>query len=300
MLPLSRDFLLFGRSRFLLAFVVLTGFSVSVVAVGKDRAVLVGSTDPAFLREAVGQLVDGVSPIEGTIVVGSEAELIFNAGSRWSTKLLYAAITHLTYGVEPSRQVRGVRLAFPWPGSSQFTDKPHYVLTVIHRDQTGTEQSDVFELGKNLVRPLLEALERRTAKRVAFLSVDACLKLKSPEECGVGSPDELRGLKRVHVDTRGNAEHRDHIVAEIRKATLGLEVVAAAEDAEISLKFHGQVFNESGKNIDGGRGEVMIFQNSDSHVVLVFTDRDTSVWGRAPAINFGAEFVRLYRKANGR
>lgn len=300
-MTLTRDSLLPGvRSCWVVVLVVMTGLSVSVVAVGQEKAVLVGSTSPAFLREAVGQLVDRVSPIEGTIDVGSDAEVTFDAGSRWSAKVPYAAITHLTYGVEASGQARGIRLAFPWPGSSQFTNKPHYVLTVIHRTQTGADQADVFELGKKLVRPVFEALERRTARRVEFLSVDACMELKSPKDCGLGSPDELRGLKRVHIDTRGNAQHREGIVAEIEKATLGLEVVAAVESAEISLRFHGQRFNEAGKNIDGGRGEVTILRNPDSPVVLVFTDRDTSVWGRAPSSNFGSAFVKAYRNANNR
>lgn len=296
-LPLTRDSLQWGaRSVWLMVLVLVSGLS-SVMAVGRDKAVLVGSTSPTFLDHAIRQAVDGRPPIEGTIDITSDAALAFDAGSRWSAKLPYAAITQLTYGVEASRQARGIRIAFPWPGSSQFTDKPHYILTVVRRQQSGAEDSDVFELGRDLVRPVIETLERRTGIRVEFLSVDACLTLKTAKDCRLGSPDELRGLKRVHVDARNNAKHRADIVAEIENANVGLQVVAGAEDAEILLRFHGERFFED-KTIDGGRGEVTVVRNSDSVVVLQFTDRDTSVWGRAPSINFSREFVKAYKKAN--
>jgi hypothetical protein len=52
------------------------------------------------------------------------------------------------------------------------------------------------------------------------------------------------------------------------------------------------------KTIDGGRGEVTVIRKSGSVVVVQFTARDTSVWGRAPSINFGREFVKACKKAN--
>jgi hypothetical protein len=266
------------------------------MAVGRDKAVLVWSSRPAFLGLALRQAAEGKRPIEGTIDIGSDAELAFDAGSRWSAKLPYATITHLTYGVEAGGQVR-IRVPFPWPGSSQFTDKPHYILTIIRREQSGAEQSDIFELGANLVRPVIAALERRTAMRVEFLSVDACLALKNATDCRLGNPDALRGLKRVHVEARGDAKQRADIVSEIENAGLGLQVVDRPEDAEILLRFYGQRFFED-KKIDGGRGEVTVLRVPDAIVVLQFIDRDTSIWGRAPSINFGREFVKAYKKAN--
>jgi len=82
----------------------------------------------------------------------------------------------------------------------------------------------VSELGRNLVRPILDILERRTEKRVEFSSVDACLALKTAKDCRLGSPDELRGLRRVHVDARNHAKHRADIVSEIDNADVGLQV----------------------------------------------------------------------------
>jgi hypothetical protein len=271
------------------------------LAVDRDKAVLVGSTSPGFGDEATRERdwIVGWSTIQGRIDSSSDAALTFDAGSRWSVTIPYARIAHVTYGREVGRQVRGLTLAFPWAGSSQFTDKPHYLLTVIYQDETGAHLAEVFELGANLIRPILDTLERRTKTRVEFLGVDACLTLHSPKECRFGSPGELRGLRRVHVDARGNSEYRNDIVAEIERAHLGLELVTQVEEAEIVLRFHGARFFE-GKTIDGGRGEVTIARNPDSVVVLQFTDRDTSVWGRAPSINFGREFVKAYIKANGR
>ena len=67
---------------------------------------------------------------------------------------------------------------------------------------------------------MIDTLERRTDKRVEFLTVDACMQLKSPKDSGFGSPDELRGLKRVHIDTRGNAARRERIALQRSKRRL--------------------------------------------------------------------------------
>jgi len=276
-------------------------WSIAGLAVDDAKAVLLASTNPNFVIEGTRsrKWITGVSPIEGTINITSDAELVFDGGPRWSVRIPYANITHLTYGREVGRRVKGLVIVFPWAGSSQFTDKPHYILTVIRQAESGAEQCEAFELGRNLVRPILDMLERRTEKRVEFLSADACLVMKTAKECRLGNPDELRGLTRVHVDTRGAAEYRANIVSELENAGLGLQVVAQPEDAEIFLRFHGQRFFED-KTIDGGRGEVTVVRDHDSVVVLQFTDRDTSVWGRAPSINFGREFVKAYKKANAR
>ena len=273
-------------------------------AVGKNKAALVGSTAYGFLQEALKDnrwLVFGPPKLEGEMDTTSGSEFTFDAGKRWSLTVPYTAITELTYGRSISnRAPDGLRMFFPWQGSSQFTNKAHYILTVLYQDQTGSEQCAVFELGRDVVRPMLETLESRTTKAVDFLSVDACMRFKSPEDCGFGSPGELKGLKSVHVDARGNAEYRDNIILEIEESGLDLELVADAQDAEIILAFHGERFWESGKNIDGGRGEIVVVRETGSHVVFLFTDRDTSIWGRAPSINFGREFVKAYKKANER
>jgi hypothetical protein len=299
-----------------LSLVLSLVWSVVGLAVGADRAVWVASTSAGFMTAGMGERKwrTGRSPTEGTIAIGSDG-LTFDAGSRGSVKIPYAAITRLTYGREvgsPTRLgdtsvtiggdvqvVKGLIIVPPWPGSTQFTNKPHYILTIIRQDQTGAAQSDVFELGGNLVRPIFDTLERRTEKQVEFLSVDACLTLKTAKDCRLGNPEQLRGLRRVHVDARNDAKHLANIVSEIENADLGLQVVARPEDAEILLRFHGQRFVED-KTIDCGRGEVTIGRHPDSVVVLQFTDRDTSVWGRSPSLNFGREFVKAYKKANTR
>ena len=298
-----------------LSLVLALVWSVVGLAVGADRAVWVASTSAGFMRAAMKERKwrTGRSPIEGTIAIGSDG-LTFDAGRRGSVTIPYAAITRLTYGREVGSPtlgdmsiivggdleiVKGLIIVPPWPGSTQFTDRPHYILTIIRQDQTGAAQSDVFELGGNLVRPIFDTLERRTEKQVEFLSVDACLTLKTAKDCRWGNPEQLRGLKRVHVDARNDAKHVANIVSEIEDANLGLQIVARPEDAEILLRFHGERFVED-KTIDGGRGEVTIGRHPDSVVVLQFTDRHTSVWGRSPSLNFGREFVKAYKKANTR
>ena len=82
-------------------------WSVVALAVGADRAVWVASTSAGFMTAGMGESKwrTGRSATEGTIAIGSDG-LTFDAGSRGSLKVPYAAITRLTYGREVGSPTR--------------------------------------------------------------------------------------------------------------------------------------------------------------------------------------------------
>lgn len=131
-----------------------------------------------------------------------------------------------------------------------------------------------------------------------------------------GKPSELKGLKKVFVDTGGDMKNRDRILNEIQKANLGVELLDSADSAEIILNFQGGKEKQmSGVNsttdtlgntrstpsyrkITVGAGQVFVVRGDKLRVVLSFDDEEKTVFEKKPATNFGKTFVEAYKKAN--
>lgn len=131
-----------------------------------------------------------------------------------------------------------------------------------------------------------------------------------------GKPAELRGLKKVFVDTGGDMKNRERILNEIEKAKLGVELLDSAEGAEVILSFQGGKEKEmSGVNsttdtlgntrstpayrkITVGAGQVFVVRRERLRVILSFDDEEKTVFEKKPATNFGKTFVKAYKKAN--
>ena len=52
-----------------------------------------------------------------------------------------------------------------------------------------------------------------------------------------GQPSDLKGLKKVYVDTGPDTKNRDSIIKDLEKSKLGFEIVDDKADAEILLGF---------------------------------------------------------------
>ena len=131
-----------------------------------------------------------------------------------------------------------------------------------------------------------------------------------------GKPAELKGLKKVFVDTGGDMKNRERILNEIEKAKLGVELLDSAEGAEVILSFQGGKEKQmSGVNsttdslgntrstpsyrkITVGAGQVFVVRGDKLRVVLSFDDEEKTVFEKKPATNFGKSFVKAYKKAN--
>jgi hypothetical protein len=290
----------------------LVCLTTSTFAVGNDRALYVGGTleqmAPPVVGRAeslVGALSGGVSPppkIEGRIILTANGGIEFDAGRRGRVVIPYEAITSLEYGLESGRRMpkaERVHLVIRWDPTEQFTKNAHNLLTIAYRNES-SDEAIVLELGKNLVRPTLESLERRTGKTVEFLNVEACMQLRSNADvCGYGRPGELRGLKKVYIEEGIPPEGRKIIRSEIENSKAGLEVVDALDGAEILLRFRSRRSLDPNCPCEGGRGEVLLAQGEQRRVVLVFTGMKKGIWGKNPTEDFGRTFVNAVRSANG-
>jgi hypothetical protein len=312
-MPLTRPVGWLSIPRGLAVAAIGLGYLTSVVsAVDKDKALYMGGTLKGFaappatnVGERIGSILfpgssDLMPKVEGRINLTSETQFAFEAG-RWGLLAIPDnTITSLEYGLETGHLApkgKALLLVIRWDPTDQFTKNAHNLLTIVYQDQSGTEQAVVMELSKDLVRPTLEALERRTGKPVAFLNVEACMLFNNAETCGYGKPIELKGLKRVFVDA-GLPENRQLIVAEIEKGTTGLEMLESVEGAEIILKYHGAYSVDPACPCEGGRGEVSVVQSTRQRVVLIFTGMKKGIWGKKPAIGFASPFVEAFMKAN--
>ena len=297
--------------------VALACLPVVASAVGKDKARYIGGTPEDFPLNTPAAIFGNAPKIEGRLDTRAASAFTFDGGQWGTLSIPYEAITYVEYGRKlhrpeftfaygafpldrlPLRIPDGRhRIWIPWDPFDQYTDKVHYMLTLVYRDQAGHEQSVVFELGKDVVRPALQALERRTAKAVDFTDVSACLLYKTSEECGYGTPAELRGLRTVALDPEVADSNRARILAEIEQANLGLEVVPDPERADMVLSFDSAHSINPDCPCEGGRGEVSIARDARRRVVFVFTGSKRGVWGKNPATGFGKAFADAYRAAS--
>jgi TonB family protein len=133
-----------------------------------------------------------------------------------------------------------------------------------------------------------------------------------------GAPGELRGVKKIYVDTGGDRKERDNITGEILARLPSLEFVDTAAEAEVLLEFGAgtrvlrgtfETRDQLGitkqkldttRDLEIGKGQV-IKRISDTvlHVLLKFHDPQFNALERKPSTNFARAFVRAYEQANG-
>ena len=159
----------FGRS-IAVSVVLATVLSTTVLAVGGDKAMYVRGSLSALQKRTVGRF--NTQP---------EAVVTFSAGKKGSVAIPYASIASLEFE-QKERVVVIIGLAKP------VSKRLFYYLTIAYRDAEGSEQSGVFELGKDIVRPMLKTLEARSGKTIAFQDTDTCLQYKTPKECALTPP----------------------------------------------------------------------------------------------------------------
>jgi VWFA-related protein len=123
-----------------------------------------------------------------------------------------------------------------------------------------------------------------------------------------GSPEELKGVIKVFVDTNMEKLHRAEIVKEIQKQLPKLEVVPKAEDADIHLKFSlqsiTQVWTEDiplpgrPRPIRGVGKVVKVVSNDRVRLLLEYEEGRKKFGKRNPAEEFAKEFVKAYLRVN--
>lgn len=131
-----------------------------------------------------------------------------------------------------------------------------------------------------------------------------------------GKPEELKGLKKVFVETNGDMKNRDRIIKELDKAKLGLVILDSPDEAEILLVFsagsetalstttspvYGTKSNRTvvhQSKMQSGQGFVALPRNGRARVLISFEDTEKTIWEKKPATNFAKTFIKAYKKAN--
>jgi|SRR6266850_1526798 len=127
-----------------------------------------------------------------------------------------------------------------------------------------------------------------------------------------GEPSDLKGLKKVYIDTGPDTKNRDHIIKNLKNSKLDFEIVDDEKDAEILLGYGaGSVSRKVVGSVIGstviaqtktqrtGTGVVVaINARGKDRLVLSFDDVQNSKWERNPVDNYCREFIKAYKKAN--
>jgi hypothetical protein len=138
-----------------------------------------------------------------------------------------------------------------------------------------------------------------------------------PQDFSPGQPSDLKGLKKVYVETSADPDSRRRIIRELNKPELGLTLLDGPDGAEIILDFGSRTEHHDEKvdlysyvngtygttqvrrEILTGRGRAFVVKDGKRRSVMSFENTKSTFWERDPATNFGHAFRKLYKKVNG-
>src|SRR5437870_13903286 len=78
---------------------------------------------------------------------------------------------------------------------------------------------------------------KRLTLSLALIALFASLSLAQNDSYAYGQPSDLKGLKKVYVDSGPDTKSRDKIIKGLENAKLGFEIVDEEKDAEILLGY---------------------------------------------------------------
>lgn len=158
--------------RITVALVLAATAATAVYAVDSKKGQYVGGTIAALQEKA-----------EAKFDSSGDTELLFDAGKKGSVAIPYAGIKELEYGQKAGRRVGAAILLSPL---ALFSKGRKHFFTITYTDQAGKEQVGVFELGKEIFRPLIKIVEVRSGKEIILQDNEACKQYKSDKECQGG------------------------------------------------------------------------------------------------------------------
>lgn len=141
-----------------LLLVIAFGVQLRVFAVGGKDAEYIGGTVSAIPERT-----------EGKVSVADEKQFSFDY-KKGRLRVPYDRVNSLEYGQKAGRRV-GVAIAVS-PIALLSKKRKHYV-TVNFLDDSNKQQAAVFELGKDIIRVTLSALEARTGQKIEYQDDEA-------------------------------------------------------------------------------------------------------------------------------
>lgn len=146
------------------------------------------------------------------------------------------------------------------------------------------------------------------------LALIALLTSLSPAQSdyAYGQPSDLKGLKKIYIDSGPDIKSRNQIIKDLDKSKLGFEIVDDQKDAEILLLYGaGAVSRKSVGSVVGssvivtektqrtGVGAVVALNaRGKDRIVHSFQDVQNSKWERNPVDNYVREFIKVYKQGN--
>lgn len=104
----------------------------------------------------------------GWISTSDEKVFVFEGNDKLS--IPYDRVNSLEYGQKAGRRLG---LAIVVTPLALFSKKRKHYLTIGYQDENDKQQAAVFELGKNIVRVTLAALQARTGRKVEYQDEEA-------------------------------------------------------------------------------------------------------------------------------
>jgi len=148
---------------------------------------------------------------------------------------------------------------------------------------------------------------KRLSHFLILILLIASTAVAQKESYAYGEPSDLKGLKKIYVDTGPDTKNRDSIIKDLRKADLGFEFVDDEESAEIVLGYGaGEVTRKAivtgvvvqAKTQRTGTGVVVAHARGKDRLIHSFQDVQQSGWERKPVTNFVREFIKVYKNGN--
>ena len=143
-----------------------------------------------------------------------------------------------------------------------------------------------------------------------------CASLCAAQDYAYGQPSDLKGLKKVYIDSGADTKNRDKIIKGLENSKLGFELVDEVESAEILLGYGAGAVSrkvvgsttttENSSSIyvrektqrTGAGVVVALHVRGKDRLVHSFEDVQNSKWERNPVDNFVREFIKVYKKGN--
>jgi hypothetical protein len=151
------------------------------VLLTETMAYAVDSKGASYFGGTVTTFSGAKDPVEGLLDTSKTDQFIFTArDKKFAGKTLiipYARIIDLEYGQKAGRRV-GTAVATtillgPIGLLSLLSKKRNHFLTIGFKDESGTDQVAVMELGKDIVRTTLQIVETRSGKKIEYQDDEA-------------------------------------------------------------------------------------------------------------------------------
>lgn len=157
---------------------------------------------------------------------------------------------------------------------------------------------------------------KRLFASLALITLFASLCFAQNDSYAYGQPSDLKGLKKVYIDTGPDTKSRDQIIKDLEKSKIGFEIVDDQKDAEILLGYGaGAVARKvvGSTTTTGSTSSIYVREKTQrtgtgvvvalnargkDRIVHSFEDVQNSKWERNPVDNYVREFIKVYKQGN--